>query len=63
MNREISNFRNNNNYEPRYIYYKNRKDKQCFLVIKVELPGKFRNLIRICYDYENEYPYSNVKKL
>jgi hypothetical protein len=55
MNREISNFRNNNNYEPRYIYYKNRKDKQCFLVIKVELPGKFRNLIRICYDYENEY--------
>ena len=50
----ISNFRNNN-CEPKYSYYKSRKDKQCFLVIKVELPGKFTNLKGSCYDDENGY--------
>ena len=30
------------------------KDKDCFLVIKVELPGKFANLKGSCY-VENEY--------
>ena len=41
--------------ELKYSYYKSRKDKQCFLVIKVELPGKFTNLKGSCYDDENGY--------
>ena len=55
----ISNFRNNN-CEPKYSYYKVQKEKECFLEIKVELPGKYENLKGVCY-IENEYSVFDIR--
>ena len=49
----ISNFKNNN-CDPKYSYFKMKKENQCYLVVKVELPGKFQNLNGLA-TIEHEY--------
>ena len=49
----ISNFANNN-CDPKYCYFKTKKEDKCFFIVKVEIPGKYQNLSGTCRNL-NEY--------